>query len=228
MKTNTIFVGLTFIVGLYGCATPATSTFDYQDKAAVRVENEITVDKPFEDVWSGLVRQLAKGFFVINNIEKESRLINVSFSTTSPEDYIDCGRTLRTFTKGKENIEYDYEVAADSSYKYGAGTSADGVFTLVGYVDRDTSLEGRINIYIAPNDQITEVTVNTRYILTLSTRGQITSENIYGQAVQSQVLPNSSDTISFNTNQPNKSQEGISCFSKGLLETEILEMAKAT
>lgn len=225
MKTNTLLVGLTFIVGLYGCATPATSTFDYQDRAAVRVENEITVDKPFEDVWSGLVRQLAKGYFVINNIEKESRLINVSFSTTSPEDYIDCGRSHRTFTKGKENIEYDYEVAADSSYKYGAGMSANGALTLVGYVDRDTSLEGRINIYIAPNKQSTEVTVNSRYILTLATSGQITAENLYGQVVESQAIPHSSSIISFNTNQPNKSKEGIACFSKGVLETEILEMA---
>ncbi len=227
MKTHSVIFNLTIILGLYGCATPATSTFDYRDKPPTKVENEIVVNRAFEKVWNGLVRQLAKGYFVVNNIEKESRLINVSFSTTSPEEYIDCGRTMRTFTRGKEEAEYDYEVAADSSYKYGAGKTTDGVFSLVGYVDRDTSLEGRINIYIAPNDQITEVTVNIRYILTLSTSGQLTYVNMYGKAAQSQALPHSSDTISFNTNQPNKSQEGISCFSKGLLEAEILEMAKA-
>ena len=172
------------------------------------------------------MRSLAKSFFVVNNIEKESRLINVSFSTNSPEKYIDCGSTARTFTLGDEKQNYYYEVAADSSYKYGAGKSQNGAFSLVGYVDRTTKLEGRINIYVAPKDERTEVTVNTRYILTLSTGGRITAVNMYGQIVESKSLTPSSSDISFNTNQPNKSKEGIVCFSKGILEAEILEMAK--
>ena len=95
-------------------------------------------------------------------------------------------------------------------------------------MDRSTALEGRMNIYVALKESVTDVTVNTRYILTLTTSGIFASENIFGQAGPSEMIPRSSSTISFNTNQPNKSQDGISCFSKGVLETEILEMAIST
>lgn len=80
------------------------------------------------------MKQLAKSFFVVNNIEKESRLINVSFSTETPEKYINCGRTTRTFKLGDEVLTTSYDVAADSSYKFGHGTTANRQFSLVAYI----------------------------------------------------------------------------------------------
>jgi len=232
MKAHNIVFLTTIAFVLGGCITYATSTFNYEDGGGARVKNETVVNKPFEDVWNGLVKRLAKSFFIINNIEKASRLINVSYSTDSPEEYIDCGNTTRTFTHGDDNLEFHYEVAADSFYKYATGDPSKNEWLtgephFVGYVERSTNLEGRINIYIAPKEQKTDVAVNTRYILTITTSGQITRENVYGNVVESNALTPSSSVISFNTNQPNKSNEGISCFSKGVLEAEILEMAKA-
>jgi len=211
---------------IQGCATAATGTLDYRPPEQSVITNEATVDKRFEAVWSDLVRQLAKGYFVVNNIEKESRLINVSFSTTNPEDYIDCGVSNRVFSQGSTIVNTSYNVAGDSSYKYGGGIDSTGANAIIHYVDRTTSLEGRINIYVAPDETMTDVSVNVRYILTIRISGRTNAENASGVVMRSQPIQEPALTpISFNTNQPNKDAEGISCISKGVLENEILTMA---
>jgi hypothetical protein len=224
IKTSPFLVIL--IILLNGCATQAFSTAHYNEKESIRINNEAVVNKSFESVWSDLVKNLAKSFFDVNNIEKDSRLINVSFSTDVPEKYIDCGNTTRTFSQGSEKLNYNYDVAKDSAYKYGAGRSNDGSLAFVGHVKRSTNLEGRINIYVAPNGENTEVSVNTRYILTMLINGSVNTENANGYVVSSQPIVQPPSIISFNTNKSNKSNEGVSCFANGVLETEILKMAE--
>jgi len=80
---------------------------------------------------------------------------------------------------------------------------------------------------VAPSEDQTDVSVNVRYILTIIASGQQTQENSAGKIMASQPFPADTITIAFNTNQPNKSTEGISCFSKGVLEREILAMAQS-
>ena len=46
--------------------------------------NEVVLPENFEVVWKRLVKNLSADFFVINNIEKASRLINISFSANQP------------------------------------------------------------------------------------------------------------------------------------------------
>lgn len=222
-------------LSLHGCATPAKSTVDYSPPEPIVVPNELTVDDKFDEVWDRLVGRLAKGFFVVNNIEKESRLINVSFATTDPEDYIDCGETFRTFTQYKKNsASVNYRVAEDSSFKWGGGMDASGMNAIVHYVDRSTSLEGRINIYVAPKENGTNVSVNVRYILTIRLSGTTNTEHSTGRVIQSQPLQAPQpDTVSFNTNQPVKSADELAademaCVSKGVLEQQILDMAVST
>ena len=57
---------------------------------AYNVSNTITVNKSKEEVWKELIPQIGKNFFVINNLDKESGIINISYSG-DPERYIDCG-----------------------------------------------------------------------------------------------------------------------------------------
>ena len=88
-------LALLFLVG--GCA--GSSTYHYTPPTSlITPHNEVTIDEPFDVVWDRMVKNLSADFFVINNIEKISRLMNVSFSTTSPGKYIDCGRSRRTYT----------------------------------------------------------------------------------------------------------------------------------
>ena len=116
-EIHAIFVQPLSIITI-GCATPGTSTFDYTPpQKPTKIQNETIVSKPFETVWDSFVRELAKSFYVINNIDKQSRIINVSFSTDTPETYVDCGITTHTYSRGDERQTYKYNLASASTYK---------------------------------------------------------------------------------------------------------------
>ena len=178
MKISTLAL-LISIFALAGCVTPATSTFNYETSNQITVKNEKIVNKPFDIFWDEMVRELAKSFFVVNNVSKESRLINVSFSSSSPEKYIDCGRSKRTLTDSQGRKYYNYKIAANSSYKV-SGTPQPP-FSFVHEVNRKTNLEGRINIYVAPEGGNTTTTVNVRYIFTIAVSGRTAQYGPYGQ-----------------------------------------------
>jgi hypothetical protein len=179
-----------------------------------------------------MVGRLATGFFVINNIDKASRIINVSYSTDSPRQYVDCGRSLRTFTFKGENKTYDYAVADSSDYQVAGTWGPLNNLPVIAGLSRSTSLEGRINIYAAPSSTSTKVSVNTKYILHINTRGVRTNYNAAGGVVgQFQIPPESSD-ISFTTSEPGTKNFGapgtpqlLTCESNGRLERELLSKA---
>ena len=216
------------------CATPGTSDFQYRDPIGEEtVANEAVVRLSFSDTWDLLMGQLAKSFFVINNVAKVSRIIDLSFSTDKPEEYIDCGTSERTFQYAKESQTYIYPVARSSSFKVAGKWGPYENLPMTSFVDRKTSLEGRINVYVAPKHNNTIVTVNTRYIFTVHTSGQIELINAYGQVTLSTAVPVQQSTVSFNTGQIGSVDWGtpqqpniVKCRSTGKLETEILVMTK--
>ena len=69
-------------------------------------------------------------------------------------------------------------------------------------ISRRPSLEGRVNIYVAPQDQNTQVSVNIRYALTIKVEGTYTTENRYGTPIQTGTVPAQTSAATFNTNQP--------------------------
>lgn len=217
---------------LTACATPGTSGLQYREPIkAETVANEAVVSLPFSDTWDLLIGQLAKSFFVINNVEKVSRIINVSFSTDKPEEYVDCGTSKRTFEYADESQAYNYPVAGSSSFKLAGKWGPFENLPLIAYLNRKTSLEGRINVYVAPKDNDTIVTVNTRYIFTVATSGQQELMNAAGTVVQRTSVPETKNSLSFNTGQIGSADWGtppqqhvVKCRSTGKLETEILAM----
>ena len=221
---------------LSACATPGPSGYQYRDPLqAETVTNEAVVRLPFSDTWDRLIGQLAKSFFVINNVEKASRMINVSFSTDKPEEYVDCGTSERTFQYAKESQTYRYPVAGSSTFKaLGHWNNGYYYLPLIDYMSRKLSLEGRINISVAPKEQNTIVTVNTRYILTARVSGQRQLINGYGVPFRERIsLPETTDSVSFNTGQIGSADWGgeqepqhVKCRSTGKIETEILAMTK--
>ena len=228
LVSRTAGLGLLTLL-ISSCATAGTSVFSYMPASTKKVENEIVVEKPFEQTWDHLVKELAKSFYVINNIEKESRIINVSFSTESPGRFIDCGETTRTYKRGKEHQFYVYNVESSSSFKIADKAGAYGQFPVTHYVNRATSLEGRANIYVAPERDATVVSVNARYILTVRVSGDTVTENAYGNPMSNTPIPPKTYTHTFNTNQPNKGVWGtpqapqyLTCYSTGKLEGDIL------
>lgn len=194
-----------------GCAT---SEIHHKDKSSIpEINNRIVVNSSFNNVWDGLVREISKSFFVINNIEKDSRLINVSFSADKPSEYIDCGTTTVTSSHPSRGEQtWTYESADDSSYWMGI----DGTNHII-TITRNTDLSGRANIVLLPSENgHTSVTVNVKYVFEgdVDTRG-----------VTASYYRNSTFTLDFSTNNPT-TDEGMTCSSNGTLESELINMAR--
>lgn len=199
-----------FALILMGCAT-SSATYNPPDVSG-RIANSKQVDKPFDQLWDSLVRQLSSDFFVINNIDKSSRLINLSFSSSTPSKYIDCGRTIRKFSDARGEQVFDYATA--DSAKFQASTPQGTTLN----VTRGTRLEGRSNIYIAPHSAGSEVSVNTKYVLQVT----MSATDPLGRPAGTLTTP-----IDFSTKQPSTSgTDNATCKSIGAIEQTILDMAK--
>lgn len=177
--------------------------------------NSKIIDKPRESVWNASVPELGKQFFVINNLDKSSGLINISYSG-DPEKYIDCGRITSYVKNLAGERTFDFPAAkAQQSYQIMNGK---GLFM----VDRKMSVEGRVNLVfeeIGPNQ--TKVTANTRYVVNRQQTARRADNNFPISA---------SDSISFNsggssafTNADGRTTE---CVANGALEDEILSAIK--
>ena len=170
------------------------------------------IDKPREAVWNASVPELGKQFFVINNLDKSSGLINVSYNG-DPEKYIDCGRVTSYVKNARGERTYDFPGAkAQQQYEV---MHNNGLY----FLNRRLSLEGRVNLVfeeLSPTQ--TKVTANTRYVV----QRQLTITPAANNIPQS-----SSDNISFNSGSsgafaPNSSGQGTECVATGALEREIL------
>lgn len=234
MKVFRLLVTILFLGALSACATPGTSTYNYTAPVSNgKVKNSIIVNENFETVWDRLVGKLASGFFVINNIDKASRLINVSFSSDSPEQYIDCGETYRTYKYNDDTQTYRYKVAEDSTYKMAGSWGQMNNLPVTADIYRDASLDGRINIYVAPhNGQGTQVSVNVKYIFEASVSGTLYGYSAAGVLVNQKPIESSASTMDFTTNETKTKNWGsggktnnITCSSTGDLEHTLLELA---
>lgn len=227
MKTIVQF--LAPVILLAGCATQGKSTSQYSDGTKSKIINEATIDGTYSAVWDALIRDLAKSFYVINNLDKESRIINVSFSSTDADEYVDCGRTQRTFAEGNKVDHYDYGVAGKSTFKVAAVRQEHPAFATYAVFTREPTLEGRANIYIAPvagDPGKTIISVNARYILNIRVKGEAFARHISGNVQSRGRVPEENFTYTFNTGGSASKDAGsgvtVTCFSKGKLETEVL------
>ncbi len=198
------------------CASTQTS---YMSPRDYPVKTERMINKPFDKVWDSYIEELSKSFFVINNISKESHILNVSFGADKPSSYVDCGQTTRvTVHPNFGKRVFNYLVANDSSYLFGVkGTN------ILWTVNRDTDLSGRVNIYIAPRgEDKTIIRVNVRYVLTIRTTGYSTN----GQR------DSNVDTFTFSSTQPDYKTDTLAqdgpktwgCAANGILEAKLLNL----
>ena len=194
-------------VTLAGCAT---STNSYVPPMETKFENSRRISQPFDSTWDKLVRGLSGDFFVINNIDKSSRIINISFSSNRPSEFANCGRTTRTFTNARGEHKVSYFAADSAQYTDVLGDS--NAYD----VRRNTKLDGRTNIYVAPIDAGTEVVVNTRYVISIDQEFR----RLYPSGMASRRF-----TWDFSTKSPYRDPGGqVVCFASGELETRILRL----
>lgn len=175
--------------------------------------NVKVVERPRDAVWAASVPELGKQYFVINNLDKASGLMNISYSG-DPERYIDCGRITSYVQNARGERTYDF-AGAKAQQAYEVMNPAVGLF----FIDRRMSVEGRVNLIFEDiGGTSTRVTANTRYVVT---RAQ-TIRSAANDASHS-----ANDTISFNSGGaasfPSNSQgQSAECVANGALEREIL------
>ncbi len=221
------------LFSLAGCATQGISTVHVTEPSKPAFSYEKTFDRPQGDVWDKLVKNIAKSFFVINNIDKESRIINLSYSSNRPQDYVDCGRTKRTFSEGKTNESYEYGVTDNLvTFKVAPTSQPDLRFIQVGTIIRNTSLDGRANVYVAPEKAGTVVSVNAKSIVKITTQGEILTTNLLGAVIRRDALPSGISEVTGitkggteNTISDSTRFAKILCYSTGKLEQDILDLA---
>lgn len=203
-----MLIGLSISVLIGGCA----GKFNYKPpQPAVKIQNSLTVDKTKADIWKKIILSLGSSFFVINNLDKDSGFINISYSG-DPEKYVDCG-IINSYVKNARG-ERHYIFPASTKYKeYETMINGNLVF-----YKRKMNLEGRINIIVQEvSDKQSLVSVNTKYVLTKELFVSNTQN-------QSQHL---NDSISFNTNGSSTFPNGgTTCYATGKLEDEMLEIVK--
>lgn len=181
-----------------------------------KFERSVTVSASKDTVWKTLIPNLGKEFFVINNLDKESGLINVSYSG-DPESYIDCGYISSKVQNAAGKRSYYFPAAtANKSYE----VMENGNYA---QIHRKMNLEGRINIIVeALSGTETAISANTKYVVTKS--GVISIP--YPRQSH-----NFTDSISFNTGSsatfPNSKMQGTTCYSTGKLEKSILSLIPA-
>ena len=143
---------------LSACASQTVVT---SDPGRHTVETEKSVNKGFDEAWMELVSGLSKSFFVINNIEKASGIINVSFSSDEPSEFIDCGTAHGTIS----GAPFTYSIASPGK---NPSVYQQGIYTFAGSSLRDTDVQGRVNIFMQKvSEDTTTVTVNAKYVFNL-------------------------------------------------------------
>ena len=211
MRIAALLIAISLVSGCAGKldyvrpTTPATASTNYK-----------IIDKPREAVWNASVPELGKQFFVINNLDKSSGLINISYSG-DPEKYIDCGRITSYVKNARGERTYDFAGAkAQQTYEVMNGN---GLF----FMERKMSLDGRVNLVfeeLSPNQ--TKVTANTRYVVQRQQTARSAANN-FPQSASDSISFNSGSSSSFAENADGRATE---CVSTGSLEREILSAIK--
>jgi len=224
-------------LSVIGCVSVQSSE-KYLQPSVKNISNNLVLNADFETVWGNLIKNLSSQYFVINNISKESRLLNVSFTSDEPDKFIDCGSMYRSFKSSHYPDASGTKIysVASNNVKFLTTVKAPpppgGVIVLYEsnpfytlQVLKTTKLEGRTNIFVAPKGNKTEIRANTRYIFTNAARVRNLTLKI--------PVPSDSWSVSFNSNGTGTknllSTDGetieVSCVSKGILEANILKAA---
>lgn len=188
---------------------------DYIPPSSARMQtNTRTINEPRDTVWNRIIPALSKEFFVINTIDRQSGLINLSYSG-NPEKYIDCGRISSYVKNARGERTYNF-TAADAHQIYEVMAKRNLFF-----IDRTMKLDGRVNLILESiGKNSTQITATARYIVSRSVH--ISNPNGQGETLNDVINFNSGGEASF----PSKGGPfATSCRANGNLEADILRTA---
>jgi len=169
--------------------------------SAVKYPVSVTINKSKNELWPILMKELSNEFFVINNIDKSSGLINLSYDV-DPTNYIDCG-----FISFNSESNIDKQKASSKMIKFPFnGPFENSAIRTYRYM----SLSGRINVFVNQVKKYkTVVKVNIRYKISK----RVERKGAYPYV--SNAVSNSNDRAVF--------REGTICYPTGKLERKVLD-----
>jgi hypothetical protein len=131
------------VTALLGCAT---GNYTVPQPLSEPTQYERVVNKPFDDTWTALVDYTSQAFFGIDRLEKASGLMTLTFGSSEPARFVDCGH----FAAEAIGQSVDMPYARYLNEKLGA------------------KLDGKMNLIVRSVDpKSTLVRVKARYILTV-------------------------------------------------------------
>jgi len=155
MKRRKILLVLTMAMfTLSGCVSVPKPIYTPPEQTNNTDKYQIILDQPFDEVWKKLIQYSAKTFFSIDNYEKQSGLITLSFGSADPVQFITGGRlywelppTVKFPTPGGYFHIFDGDIVEYLRIYY------------------DGTLDGKMNIAVTSLDKNkTKVAVHARYI----------------------------------------------------------------
>ena len=189
--------------------------------APLEIRNSQDFSAPFDTTWRALVSHLSETSFVIDNIDKASGLITLSFSVPEAGSALDCGQWSLWVKNLRGRRDYAYAGAADFA-RYEA-VNAGNLYTH----ERRMTLSGKMNIFAtALDDTSTRVKVTVRYVPAISMTASTFELDMNFNRRPPQTV---NDTSSFNTGQEGQFTHGLTtCRAKGTLERSLLDSIAAT
>lgn len=143
-------VGVLLLGMVGGCAT-VTNTVRYEPPGRPPGEAyRRTIPADYDTTWSALIDYASSNFFSIENFEKASGLLILSFEATDLSRYVDCGTWWRHYHDPREGRGFDFE----------------GPYAVWLEREHHGRLHAKVNIRVRPVDaRHTDVVVNARYVL---------------------------------------------------------------
>ena len=147
---NKLLSSLIMIIILSSCAVKEEKLTENVGKyvppniADTNFKNSLIINKNFDEIWTSVIDFVDDSFFKIENLEKDSGLLALSFGSKEVEKFIDCGDFEYTLFFTGEEFQGSYIDYAKS-----------GLLAV---------LEAKMNINIRKIDnEATKISINTNY-----------------------------------------------------------------
>ncbi|SKB57018.1 hypothetical protein [Malaciobacter marinus] len=198
----------TVAIAFTGCAQSSLNYTPPSNFSAEKIPTSKIVNKEYGKAWDELVNNLTDNSFVINNMSKDSGFINISFSASNPNTYVDCGRWTGYFKNLRGEATYNFSGAESARFTTMNGT------TMIN-VESNKSLSGRANILLQKIEtKKQKMKVNVKYVLTGTNKNMV----VYPAQTHYQNW-----TVGFSSHEKGQTQMGqTQCQTTGILETELL------
>lgn len=234
---------LLIFANLVGCAIqpssqPASETYShtpYQQQGDI--VDKVVINKPFEQTWNDLVRNLAENFFSIDQIDKESRFISINASQDAGGigrnqdwwlNYASCGTSERKIIFEGNEQTFTYATIGSEPYS----TAFSNTYHYWDEVRPRVDAEIKMNIYLSPIDAThTEMSVNARYKFVRYLNGKRYTRRNSGQYLfESNIVDNRGTLITFTSQNPGQHPSAvippIMCYSSGEFESAVIKLAQ--